>query len=108
MPTKSVAGIADTQAELLSEAAPRTSRLPGFYRLTVDERRMALTSAGWLTPEGAASLARHAGFQESVANTMSENVVGVHGLPLAVGLNFRINSQDYVAPMSVEEPSVVA
>jgi hydroxymethylglutaryl-CoA reductase len=39
---------------------------------------------------------------------MSENVVGTHGMPLSVGLNFRINGRDRVVPMAVEEPSVVA
>jgi hydroxymethylglutaryl-CoA reductase len=86
----------------------RSSRLPGFYRLSVEERREALTKEGWLSREGAMLLARHAGFEEAVADTMSENVVGVHGLPLGVALNFRINDRDFVAPMSVEEPSVVA
>ena len=39
---------------------------------------------------------------------MSENVVASVGLPLGVGLNFRINHRDYLIPMAVEEPSVVA
>jgi hydroxymethylglutaryl-CoA reductase len=95
-------------AEKGSAPAQKSSRISGFYRLSVDERRRALTAAGWLTPDGAAALARHAGFEEAVADTMSENVIGIHGLPLGLGLNFRINGQDYVAPMSVEEPSVVA
>lgn len=86
----------------------RSSRLPGFYRLSLDQRRAALTDQGWLTPEGARMLADAAGFTETVADTLSENVVGVHGLPLAVGLNFVVNGLPRVAPMSVEEPSVVA
>jgi len=44
----------------------------------------------------------------SKAETMIENVVGVMGLPVGLGLNFRINSRDYVVPMAVEEPSIVA
>jgi hydroxymethylglutaryl-CoA reductase len=105
MSTQLTAGLAESLTAT-PVGAERSSRIPGFYRLSVDERRRALTEGGWLTPEGAQALARHAGFQESVADTMSENVVGIHGLPLAVGLNFRINGRDYVAPMSVEEPSV--
>lgn len=42
------------------------------------------------------------------AEAMIENVVGVMGLPVGLGLNFRINSKDYVVPMTVEEPSIVA
>lgn len=86
----------------------RQSRLAGFYRLSIEERRAALSAQGWLTTDGARLLARQGGFDESVADNMSENVIGVHGLPLAVGLNFRVNGRDLVAPMSVEEPSVVA
>src|SRR5690606_33165131 len=37
-----------------------------------------------------------------------ENVIGVLGLPIGLGLNFRINGRDYVVPMAVEEPSIVA
>jgi hydroxymethylglutaryl-CoA reductase len=43
-----------------------------------------------------------------VADRMSENVIGVHGLPLAIALNFRVNNNDVLVPMAVEEPSVVA
>ena len=39
---------------------------------------------------------------------MIENVVGVFGLPFAVAPNFRVNDKDYVVPMVVEEPSIVA
>ena len=39
---------------------------------------------------------------------MVENCVGVFGLPIGLGLNFCINQRDYVVPMVVEEPSVVA
>src|SRR6185295_15823514 len=33
---------------------------------------------------------------------------GVYALPLGMGLNFRVNGQDFLVPMAVEEPSVVA
>jgi hydroxymethylglutaryl-CoA reductase len=39
---------------------------------------------------------------------MVENVVGIHGLPLGIAVNFAINGRDYVIPMAIEEPSVVA
>ena len=39
---------------------------------------------------------------------MIENVVGVMGLPLGMGLNFLINGKAYVVPLAVEEPSIVA
>ncbi|RPI91969.1 MAG: hydroxymethylglutaryl-CoA reductase, degradative, partial [Chloroflexi bacterium] len=42
------------------------------------------------------------------ADHMIENVVGVHALPLGIATNFLINGQDYLIPMVVEEPSIVA
>ena len=92
----------------MADTLPKTSRLQGFYRLPLAARRTALVQAGWLTPQGADALAAHAGFDETIADQMSENVVGVHGLPLSVGLHFVVNGRAHVAPMSVEEPSVVA
>ena len=42
------------------------------------------------------------------ADKMIENVIGVLGMPVGLGMNFLINGQDYVIPMAVEEPSIVA
>ncbi len=44
----------------------------------------------------------------SVADGMIENVIGVFEMPLGVATNFTINGRDYLVPMAVEEPSVVA
>jgi hydroxymethylglutaryl-CoA reductase len=43
-----------------------------------------------------------------VADRMIENVVGAFPLPLGIGVNFLINNKDYLIPMAIEEPSVVA
>jgi len=43
-----------------------------------------------------------------VFDRMIENVIGVMPLPLGVATNFRINEKDYLVPMAIEEPSVVA
>jgi len=39
---------------------------------------------------------------------MIENVIGAFPLPLGVATNFLINNRDYLIPMAIEEPSVVA
>jgi hydroxymethylglutaryl-CoA reductase len=39
---------------------------------------------------------------------MSENVVATAGLPLGIALNLRLDGRDYLVPMAVEEPSVIA
>ncbi|MFX4298708.1 hydroxymethylglutaryl-CoA reductase, degradative [Pseudosulfitobacter pseudonitzschiae] len=55
-----------------------------------------------------ATLAGHDVLPLSLANGMIENVIGKFELPLAVASNFTINGKDYLIPMVVEEPSVVA
>ena len=43
-----------------------------------------------------------------IADGMIENVVGRFELPLGIATNFLVNGKDYLIPMAVEEPSVVA
>jgi len=83
------------------------SRIPGFYRLTVDARRSALGERVELSIEDLITL-DHGGLDTRTADQVVENVVGVYTLPLGVGLNFRVNGRDYLVPMAVEEPSVIA
>ena len=84
----------------------KSSRLPGFYDLSVAER--ADTVAQWtgLTVEESAILEE--GLSSAQANQMIENVVGTHALPLGIAVNFLINGRDYLIPMAIEEPSVIA
>jgi hydroxymethylglutaryl-CoA reductase len=42
------------------------------------------------------------------ADKMVENAIGTFSLPLGIATNFKINSKDYVIPMVIEEPSVIA
>jgi hydroxymethylglutaryl-CoA reductase len=85
-----------------------SSRLPGFFRRTVNER--AAVVAGWadLTPDELAILSGEAGLTPGLADKFIENVVGVYGLPLGIATNFLINGRDVLVPMAIEEPSVVA
>ncbi|WP_224364991.1 hydroxymethylglutaryl-CoA reductase, degradative [Hyalangium versicolor] len=86
----------------------RSSRLTGFYQESPDRRRARLVESRWLAPEDAKACEGLAGFDESCADVMVENVIGLHGLPLAVALNFVVNGEDRLVPMAVEEPSIVA
>jgi hydroxymethylglutaryl-CoA reductase len=83
------------------------SRIPGFYRLSVDERRQRLRLCADLGEEDLATL-EGGGLDTAAADRIVENVVGIYALPLGVGLNFRVNGQDVLVPMAVEEPSVIA
>lgn len=86
---------------------PTNSRLAGFFRLSVAQRREAVATATGLSMDRLAQLdAGSFGVQH--ANHMIENVVGTMELPLAIATNFRINGRDFLVPMCVEEASVVA
>ena len=84
------------------------SRLSGFYNLSLEARREALKQRSSLGPDELAALSGKAGLSPEQADHMIENVIGLHGLPLGIALNFVINGRDVFVPMAVEEPSVVA
>jgi len=85
-----------------------SSELPGFYKLSVEERLRLLQSLAGLTEEEAKALGDTGGLPTDVASRMIENVVGGMTLPLGMATNFLVNGKDYVVPMALEEPSVVA
>jgi hydroxymethylglutaryl-CoA reductase len=87
---------------------PKGSRIPGYYNLTLEERLQELSHRTGLTTEELFTLKGDVGLDAIQADQMIENVVGVHGLPLGIGLNFHINGRDVLVPMAIEEPSVVA
>jgi hydroxymethylglutaryl-CoA reductase len=84
------------------------SRVEGFYRMGRPGRLEALAARLGLDDDERADLATMAPLPFEAADHMIENAVGVVGLPLGVGLNFRVNGVDRIVPMAVEEPSIVA
>ena len=77
--------------------------------MSVADRIVALATRGFITPLDADSLLDGKELlTTAAADKMIENVVGVFGLPFAVAPNFLVNKKDYVVPMVVEEPSIVA
>jgi len=86
----------------------KSSAISGFYKLTPKERLAKLKEFADLTEEEAAVLSNTGALPMEVADRMVENVVGAFPLPLGIGVNFQINSKDYLIPMAIEEPSVVA
>jgi hydroxymethylglutaryl-CoA reductase len=85
-----------------------SSELQGFYKLSMEERRGVLKKATSLTDEEIKTLANTGGLPAEVADHMIENVIGGYTYPLGMATNFRINGKDYLVPMALEEPSVVA
>jgi len=82
------------------------SELPKFYKLSLNERRQVLKEKAGLTEEDMKVLS--AGLDLATAERMIENVVGMTQIPIGIATNFRINGRDYLVPMAIEEPSVVA
>jgi len=48
------------------------------------------------------------GISYDKADKMVENAIGTFSLPLGIATNFKINGKDYIIPMVIEEPSVIA
>ncbi|WP_068677502.1 hydroxymethylglutaryl-CoA reductase, degradative [Oceanobacillus sp. Castelsardo] len=85
-----------------------TSRIPGFYNMTVQERLEVLKKLHEFRDEGFENLIMDTSLDVDTADKMIENVIGTFELPLGLGLNFLINEKEYVIPMAIEEASVVA
>ncbi len=90
------------------EEEAKTSRLPGFYELPLEERAARVAQWAGLTPEEQAALLGTGGLGLDKANQMIENVAGRYALPLGIATNFLVNGRDRLIPMVIEEPSVVA
>jgi hydroxymethylglutaryl-CoA reductase len=86
----------------------RTSRISGFYKKSLAERAALVADWANLTPDEQAVLEGRAGLDAAQADHMIENVVGTFSLPLGIATNFQINGRDYLIPMVIEEPSVLA
>ncbi len=86
----------------------RTSRISGFYKLSPEKRVQAVKDFAGLTDEEVKVLQSSSSLGLDLADRMIENVIGVFPLPLGIATNFLINKRDYLIPMAIEEPSVVA
>jgi len=85
-----------------------SSRLPGFYDLTVEARIRLLESSCQLQASERESLLHFGPLASDLANLLIENAVGTYNLPLGIATNFQINGRDVLVPMAVEETSVLA
>jgi hydroxymethylglutaryl-CoA reductase len=84
------------------------SRIPGFYKRTLDERRQILSERFGLSNDDLSCFSVLGGLQAETADHMVENGLGILGLPVGIALNFVINDEPTLVPMAVEEPSVIA
>jgi hydroxymethylglutaryl-CoA reductase len=84
------------------------SRIPGFYRLPIAERRALVAERSGVSLEELENALRRGGLDAEKADKVVENVLGTYALPFGVALNVRVNGRDHLVPMVVEEPSVIA
>ncbi len=85
-----------------------SSELPGFYKRSIADRRAFVKEWAGLSDEEARAFEFPPGVDPATIDRMIENVIGVMPLPLGIATNFQINGKDYLIPMAIEEPSVVA
>jgi len=86
----------------------RTSKISGFYKLSIEERLEKIKEFANLSEDEIQILKKEGNLPLKTADMMIENVIGTFSLPLGIATNFLINGKDYLIPMVLEEPSVVA
>lgn len=79
-----------------------------FYQQTRIERLDTLETSSQLTKENRELFQQNTLLDESIANSLIENQISQFHLPLGVALNFKIDNEEKIIPMVVEEPSVIA
>jgi hydroxymethylglutaryl-CoA reductase len=85
-----------------------SSEIPNLYKLKPHERLQKVREFANLTDAESETIGSLSGLKIDVADRMIENVIGAISVPLGVSTNFLINGKDYLVPMAIEEPSVVA
>ena len=80
----------------------------GFSKKSYHERLELLKAKALLSPEKQASLEQGEQISVTVADQLSENVVGTFSLPYSLVPEVLVNGQEHTVPYVTEEPSVVA
>ena len=80
----------------------------GFSKKSYQERLELLKAQALLSPERQESLEQDEQISVTVADQLSENVVGTFSLPYSLVPEVLVNGQEYTVPYVTEEPSVVA
>ncbi len=85
------------------------SSIPKFFEKDLKEKLEIIKNFSSLTDDEIKFLENSdGGISFDKANTMVENAIGIFSLPLGIATNFKINQKDYLIPMVIEEPSVIA
>ena len=86
----------------------KSSKISGFYKLSPAERLKLVQDFSNLSKEEVDAIQNFSGLKLTDADRMVENVIGLMSVPLGIAVNFLINDTDYLIPMAIEEPSVIA
>lgn len=86
----------------------KSSRISGFYKMSAAERLKIVAEQAGLSDDESDVLSRCGALSLDAADRMIENVIGTTEYPLGIACNFQIDGKDYLVPMALEEPSVVA
>ena len=84
------------------------SSIPKFYEKSKKERIKAVASFCGLSKKDVKVIQKNGGISFNEADKMVENAIGTVSFPLGIATSFRINRKDYLVPMVIEEPSVIA
>ena len=85
------------------------SSIPKFFEKSHEEKLDIICNFSDLTDDEVNHLKNATGgIDFDHADKMIENAIGTFSLPLGIATNFKINNKDYLVPMVIEEPSVIA
>ena len=85
------------------------SSIPKFFEKSHEEKLEIICNFSDLNDDEKSHLKNATGGLDfEHANKMIENAIGTFSLPLGIATNFKINDKDYLIPMVIEEPSVIA
>jgi hydroxymethylglutaryl-CoA reductase len=83
-------------------------RLSGLRKVSVEERQKLVSEATGIPVDELTAALLNGGLTPETADKFVENVLGTYGLPFGIVPHVNVNAKDYVVPMVVEEPSVIA
>jgi hydroxymethylglutaryl-CoA reductase len=76
--------------------------------MSLEQRLKFVKNFAKLNSNDVKTLKKLGGLSFNTANSMVENAIGTISFPLGIATNFLINGKDYLVPMAIEEPSVIA
>src|ERR671918_48023 len=77
-----------------------------LYEMSREERLDYIRKVTRITDGGIEAMLKPLAFED--ANRMIENAIGIMSIPMGIATNFVINGREYLVPMAIEEPSVIA